>query len=119
MNGATPGGASEDPETLRRLPAAAADAARVFRQTGNVRYLPTVVRGVLERYVRAEDQAKLSGRHEMMRLTEDLGLDSLERTELALVLEDALGLRLETDELRRIATVRDLERSLARKRPVA
>jgi acyl carrier protein len=106
-------------DLLRRLPAAAAEASRVFRQTGNARYLPAVVRGVLERYVPADHQSKLKGPHEQLRLIDDLGLDSLELMELALVLEDAVGLRLEENELRRLSTVRDLERALARKRPAA
>lgn len=110
---------SEAPETepgLRRLPPKAAEAARVFRQTGNARYLPAVVRGVLEKYVDPGREKVLAAGGPQTRLVEDLGLDSLELMELAIVLEDALGLRIEADELRHLSTVRDVERSLARKR---
>lgn len=104
------------PDSLKRLPPYAADAARIFRQTGHARYLPPVVRGILERFVSTEDQPKLNGRHESLRLAEDLGIDSLALMELSLTIEDALEIRLEPNELKRIATVRDLERALSRRR---
>ncbi|MGH7996586.1 MAG: acyl carrier protein [Opitutaceae bacterium] len=113
---------ADDPvpsENLKRLPPSASEAARVFRRTGNARYLPTVVRGVLERYVDEEHRDQLKGPRDHLRLAEDLELDSLALMEITLVMEDALGLRIEGDELRRLNTVRDLERALGRKRPMA
>jgi 3-hydroxyacyl-[acyl-carrier-protein] dehydratase len=103
---------------LKHLSSPAVEAAHVFRQTGHARYLPAVVRGILERYVDPKLQSRLRTAHDNPRLAQDLGLDSLSLMEIALAAEDATGLRIEHDELRHLATVRDLERALARKRPL-
>ena len=95
---------------------ATAEAARVFRQTGNPRYIPVIVRGVLEQHVSAELLPKLYSGGGELRLAEDLGIDSLTLMEIALRTEDAAGFPFESKELARVLTVNDLERAVQAKR---
>ena len=102
-------------EILKRFSLPTYDAARAFRRTRNPRYLPAIVRGVLEQQVAREQQAKLNLPAEEVRLSEDLGLDSLALIEITSALEDAVGFRIADDELRQMSTLADIERVLAAK----
>lgn len=95
--------------------AATSEAVRVFRQTGNPRYISAIIRGVLERHVAAEFLPKLYSGDGSLRLAEDLGIDSLTRMEIALRTEEAAGFPFESQELARVLTVNDLERALRAK----
>ena len=64
-------------EILKRCPASTYPAARLFRQTGDTQYLPTIVLGIIERYVDSELRPKLQNPSDSLRLIEDLGIDSL------------------------------------------
>jgi len=50
-----------------------------------------------------------------LRLSQDLGLDSLALTEMAFVLDDLFGVSFETREMATVQTVGDLKRFLVRK----
>lgn len=89
------------------------ESVRIFRQTGNPRYLPAVVRAILQHYVAEEVQPRLQSAAGDLRLTEDLGIDSLTLMEIALATEDAVGLPVEVGELRQLGTVGEMERMLA------
>jgi acyl carrier protein len=101
------------PETLKRLPPPTLAAARLFRQTGNPRYLPAIVRGILAGQVEDGRRRLLDGPSATLRLSEDLAIDSLALLEIALVLEDAVGFPLPHGELRHCPTVGEIERALA------
>jgi acyl carrier protein len=94
---------------------ATSEAVRIFRLTGNARYVPAIVRGILEQQVPAELLPKLYSGDSSLRLAEDLGVDSLALMEIALRAEDAAGFPFETAELARVATVGDFERALQAK----
>ena len=100
-------------EILKRYSLPTYDAARAFRRTRHARYLPSIVRGVLEQQVAADLLPKLDLPAEQLRLVEDLGLDSLALIETASALEDAVGFRIADEELRQLATAADIERVLA------
>ena len=95
---------------------ATSEAVRVFRQTGNPRYVPAIVRGILEQQVATELLPKLQSGDSSLRLAEDLGIDSLALMEIALRAEDTAGFAFETAELARVVTVSDFERALQAKR---
>jgi acyl carrier protein len=89
------------------------ESVRIFRQTGNPRHLPAVVRAILRHYVAEEAQPLLQSTAADLRLAEDLGIDSLTLMEIALATEDAMGVPVEVEELRRLMTVGEMERMLA------
>lgn len=100
-------------EILKRCSPSTYEAARVFRQTGNPRYLPAIVRGILQPFVDESLQSKLEGSSEDLLLSQDLGIDSLALMEVAIVAEDAVGFPVDSEELRRVRTVGEMERALA------
>lgn len=75
-------------ETLKRCSPATLEAVRAFRTSGNFTLLPTIVTGVIERFVERELRAKLAAPGPDLRLIEDLGLDSLTLMEIVILTED-------------------------------
>ena len=94
---------------------ATSEAVRVLRQTRNSRYVPAVVRGILEQQVSVELLPKLYSGDSSLRLAEDLGIDSLALMEIALRAEETAGFPFETAELAQVFTVGDFERALQAK----
>ena len=105
-------------EVLKRYSNATFESARVFRQTGNPRYLPAILRGILEQFV-SDDLRHRLATSEDLRLAEDLGIDSLTLMEIAIAAEDAVGFRLEVEEIKHLLTVGEIERVLAAKATLA
>lgn len=95
-------------EALKRCPPDTYLAAREFRKTGSVDHLPTIVHGVIERYVDRELRGKLRTPHAGLRLAEDLGLDSLSMMEIVMLAEEILLITIDNDELRRLRTLGDI-----------
>jgi 3-hydroxyacyl-[acyl-carrier-protein] dehydratase len=100
-------------EILKHCSLPTYDAARAFRQTGNPRYLRPMLLGILERHTDRDLRTRLREGGEDLRLAEDLGIDSLGLIEIANLTEDAVGFRVESEELRQVRTLGDLERFLA------
>lgn len=101
-------------DLLKRYSSATFESARVYRQTGNPRYLGAILRGLLEPFV-AEDLRHRLATTEDLRLAEDLGIDSLTRMEFAIAAEDAVGFRLEVEEIKHLLTIGEIERVLTAK----
>lgn len=95
---------------LRHCPPTALEAARRFRRTRDAVHVPTILLGVLERYAGPEAAPVLRNAHDDLRLTEDLGVDSLSRLELALLLEEVLQISLPEEQLRAVRTLGDVRR---------
>ena len=91
--------------SLKRCSAETIDAAIRFRTTGDPRELPTVAYGIIERHLPAENTRRLAQAPEDTRLIEDLGIDSLTLLEIVLSIEEAVGISIENEELREIATL--------------
>ncbi|HEY3757386.1 MAG TPA: phosphopantetheine-binding protein [Opitutaceae bacterium] len=94
-------------------PVSLEESLRIFRQTGNPRYLPAVVQAILRHYVSEDVQPRLQTAGAELRLAEDLGIDSLTMMEIALATEDAFGFPVNVEELRQLMTVGEMERMLA------
>ena len=99
-------------EGLRRCSPETIDAAVRYRETGDLKAIPTVVFGILDRYQPATAPVKLSEANENTRLIEDIGLDSLTLLEIVLSIEETLKLRIENEELREIRTLGQLNKFL-------
>ena len=70
---------------LKRCSASTFEAACQFRQTGNIEHLPVIIFGVVECYVEPARRLRMKGASEDLRLTEDLGIDSLTMMEIVML----------------------------------
>ncbi|MBV9126714.1 MAG: acyl carrier protein, partial [Verrucomicrobia bacterium] len=89
---------------LKRCSPETLEAALRFRDTGDAQQVPTVVYGIIERHLSAEDVPRLAAATEETRLVEDLGIDSLTLLEIVLSIEETLGISINNDELRDVRT---------------
>jgi 3-hydroxyacyl-[acyl-carrier-protein] dehydratase len=97
-------------EKLKRCSPETYKAARKFRKTGDMRAVPTIVHGVIERFVERDLRPKLTANDDSLRLVEDLAIDSLSLFEIVLVTEDVLNITIENDDLCRLRTLGDIKR---------
>ncbi len=101
-------------EALKRCSPATLKAVLAFRATGDFAHLPTIITGVIERFVESSLRGKLApsadGRaaSRELRLIHDLGLDSLTMMEIVILTEDVLPVTINHDELRHLRTLGDL-----------
>lgn len=95
-------------EVLKRCPASTYQAARLFRKTGDTQYLPTIVLGIIERYVDSELRPQLQDPSDSLCLIEDLGIDSLTMMEIVILVEDVLAITIKNEELRPLRTLGDI-----------
>jgi 3-hydroxyacyl-[acyl-carrier-protein] dehydratase len=100
---------------LRRCSPSTYAAACAFRQTRDPDLLPAIIFGLVERYVDRLSHSKLQGPAEEVRLSEDLGLDSLSVMELVVLAEDTLQAPLSVEEPPPLHTLADLQHYLSLK----
>ena len=108
-NNTTP---EDDPalrETLKRCSPATYYAACKFRKTGRREDLRTVIVGVVERFVERELRPKLHTQTDALRLSEDLGVDSLTMMEIVMIAEEVLGISVSNEELAHLRTLADVQ----------
>jgi acyl carrier protein len=96
-------------ECMRRCDPAAFEAAVQFRKTGNPAYLPVIVIGIIERFVEPDLRGRLKEADDNLRLIEDLSIDSLTMMEIVILVEEALQMSINNDELRTLRTVGDIK----------
>ena len=96
-------------EALKRCSPATVDAAIAFRKTGSPDLIPTVVLGIVERFVEPDQRAKLKNADPGIRVIEDLGVDSLTMMEVVLLVEECLKITIKNDELRNLRTLGDIQ----------
>lgn len=97
-------------EKLKRCSPETYKAARRFRKTRDMKVVPTVVHGVIERFVEQDLRAKLNENEDSLRLVEDLAIDSLSLFEIVMVTEDVLEITIENDDVCRLRTLGDIKR---------
>jgi 3-hydroxyacyl-[acyl-carrier-protein] dehydratase len=102
-------------EALRRCSPATLDAAQAFRTTGELRHVPAIVVGIIERYVEREHRWKLRTREDEIHLVEDLAIDSLTMMEIVMLTEEVLLVTIQNDELRPLRTLGDVHRFIDQK----
>ena len=113
---ATEANATEDLRILlRRCSPSTFSAACQFRRTRDTELLPAIIFGVIERYVDRPLRLKLQAPAEEVRLSEDLGLDSLSIMELVVLVEDTLQVPLSVEEPPHLRTLADLQHYLTLK----
>ncbi len=102
-------------ESLKRCRPEVVAAALAYHDSGDTRLLPVVVNGVIERFVEPELRPRLATADDTMRLSEDLGLDSLTLMEIVLVAEDVFGINVTADEMRHLCTLGQIKAFIAGK----
>jgi len=100
---------------LLGYPSPCVAAALRFHAHGEVEDLFEMLPGMIEFHLPSGTGKPLEVLKDEMRLSQDLGLDSLALTEMAFVLDDLFGVSFETREMATVQTVGDLKRFLVRK----
>ena len=101
--------------TLKRCSEKTLSAAARFFETRDPAAVPVIVFGILERELPKESAGKLNGAPGSSRLVEDVGIDSLGLMEAVMSVEDVLGITIDNSELRKIATLDDLNEFITEK----
>lgn len=101
-------------QTLRRCPDATYAAAVEFRRTRSPECIAPIALGVLARFAGAARRARLEAADHDLRLAEDLGLDSLDRLQAVMLLEEVLQVEIRDEIVAELRTVGDVLRSLHR-----
>ena len=96
-------------EALRHCSPDTYEAACAVRMTGDPASLHALVTGLLGNFVSGDLQHRLTEGGPGLRLAEDLGLDSLDLTELGMLSEEVLLVSISNDDLFAIRTLADLE----------
>jgi 3-hydroxyacyl-[acyl-carrier-protein] dehydratase len=92
---------------FRRCREGTADAIIDLRRTGDIELVPTIVRGIVWRYVREETQPAVEQATPETPLG-SLGIDSLTMMEIVLDVQDALNLTIEDADLKQMKTIGDV-----------
>ena len=73
-------------------------------------YLPAIVHGVIERYVKRDLHDRFDRKSDDLLLSAHLGLDSLTLIEIVMVAEDVFQIPICNEDLRPLRTVGDVQR---------
>jgi acyl carrier protein len=92
---------------FRRCREGTADAIIDLRRTDDIELIPTIVRGIVWRYVREETQPAVEQATPETPLG-SLGIDSLTMMEIVLDVQDALNLTIEDADLKQMKTIGDV-----------
>ena len=102
-------------DSLKRCSQETIDAAIAFRTTGDVSKIPTVVLGIIAKFVEPEKRSLLENPADDMVLAEELSLDSISMLEIALCVEGAMGVSISNEELQSLRTYGDVKAFIAKK----
>ncbi len=87
-------------------------AVRRCQKNPRAEEISRVVDGVITHYVEESKLELMSVARDGLRLSEDLGLDSLSMIEIAMTLEEAFESRIDDGQLRDLRTLGDVKRFL-------
>jgi 3-hydroxyacyl-[acyl-carrier-protein] dehydratase len=96
-------------EALKRCSPATLQAAFAFHASGDLRHIPAIVHGIIERFVDRDLRTRMQGPADDVRLVEDLALDSLTVMEIVLLTEDALQISIDNEELKELRTLGQIQ----------
>lgn len=102
-------------ESLRRCSNQTIEAAIAYRREGDQSGLSTVVLGIIERYLEPEFSDKLDPNNPDLHIQEDLGIDSLTMVEVVMLVEEAIDITIDNNELRNLSTIGDIHQFIATK----
>lgn len=93
--------------SFKRCREGTVDAIIELRRTGDPSFIPTIVRGIVWRYVQGEVREVVDNATPETPLA-SLGIDSLMMLEIVLDVQDALDVVIEDADLRRMQTIGDV-----------
>jgi len=99
-------------ETMRRCPPKAIEAAAKFQTSRDPALAPTIVLGIIERFVEPQNRDKVRAANDETRLFDDLGVDSLMMVEIVMTIEEVLQVSAPDEELRTLRTLGDVKKYL-------
>lgn len=102
-------------ETLKRCSPETIAAALAYRQSGDASLVPSIVLGIIERFLEPEVVDKLKEGDDSVKFMEDLGMDSLTMFEAIMMVEESLGVSIKNEELWELRTVGDLKSFISAK----
>lgn len=107
--------AEELQNSLKRCRPEVIAAAIEFRENRNPVLLPLIITGVIERFVDPDQRHLLRTGRENLKLSEDLGLDSLTLMEIVLLTEDVFHITISSEEMRGLCTVGEIKQFITLK----
>ncbi len=102
-------------ENMKRCSPETVEAAIAFRRTGDVSKINAIVLGILERFADPSMRGKLKDPSDDMVLAQELGLDSLTMMEVVLMVEDSIGISIDTEEAMKLKTFGDIKNYINKK----
>ncbi len=96
-------------DSLKRCSSATVEAALAYRKRRDPDLLPSIIIGIVERYVESDLRGKLVEGDDDVRLMEDLGVDSLTMMEIVMLVEEVVGMQINNEELRDLRTLGDVK----------
>lgn len=102
-------------ETLKRCSPETIENAVAFRKTGDKSLLDSVVIGIIERYAEPEKRELLHSGNDLIDMVKDLELDSLTMLETVMCVEDALGVKIDNEDVQRLHTLADIKAYIKQK----
>lgn len=102
-------------DLLKRCPPGTYEAAVAFRKNKDASYVEKIVMGIIDRHLEPDQREILAKSDDMLRMYEDLGMDSLTMLEIVMLVEQTLEVSIDNEELRDLRTVGDVKSYLKAK----
>jgi len=102
-------------DTLKRCSKDTLKAAKAFRESRDPALVPTIVFGIVERFLDPDRAERLREGDDSLRFMEDLGMDSLTMMEAIIMVEESLGVSIKNEELLELRTLGDLKQFIGEK----
>lgn len=96
-------------ESLKRCSEKTIEAAVEYRGTKNADLVPTIVTGIIERFLEPDMRPQMSSGDDSLELFNDLGVDSLTMMEIVILVEEVVGVSIENEELRDLKSIADVK----------
>lgn len=103
-------------EALKRCSPETLEAAIAYRKNGDSTQVATVIIGVIERFLEPDARPKLTQPNaDELHVSQDLGIDSLTMVEVVMLVEEALDMQIDNEELQNLTTIGSIKSFVAQK----
>lgn len=96
-------------DSLKRCSEQTIEAAIAFHKTREPDLVPTIVLGIIERFIEPDVRPVIREGDDSTRLLDDLGIDSLLMVEIVILIEETLDIQIENEELRSLRSMGDIK----------